>query len=176
MNNTIENNRLIAIFLGYNLEIVNDEVYFTLDDMLETLSDEELHYHTDWNWLMEVVDKIEKYKFNFIIGGTNNQCIIVDKLTEKHIVRTYGNSKLISTYGCCIEFIKYYNQQKTLELIQSGKLDTEDLKSTFMSYISDKHNINWDIVAEYTDEHFENLLSIEESEKNFIDWYNQQSK
>jgi len=60
MNNTIENNRLIAIFLGYNLEIVNDEVYFTLDDMLETLSDEELHYHTNWNALMEVVQAIEE--------------------------------------------------------------------------------------------------------------------
>ena len=30
MDNIIKNNRLIAEFMGYNEEIVNDEIYFTL--------------------------------------------------------------------------------------------------------------------------------------------------
>jgi len=42
-------NKLIAEFMGYQLEIVDGEFYATKDDMLECLCvEEELHYHTDW--------------------------------------------------------------------------------------------------------------------------------
>lgn len=49
----IEGNALIAIFMGYNVEIVNNERYFTLDDMLESLSDEELYYNDSWDCLCQ---------------------------------------------------------------------------------------------------------------------------
>jgi len=110
MNNRIENNRLIRNFMGLyptlnkpDFYSYRDGVFFSSNGTIEEVSksmDEYVKYSTDWNWLMKVVEEIEKYKFNFIIGGT-----------EKHIIRNYGNSKLISTYGCCIEFIKWYNQQ-----------------------------------------------------------------
>ena len=99
MNNIIENNRLIAEFMGYNEEIVNDEVYFTLPDMLESLSDEELHYHSDWNWLMEVIETIL------------NICAENDDL-EKYAVITDNIPYIQPTYNACIEFIKWYNKQK----------------------------------------------------------------
>jgi hypothetical protein len=128
MNNVIENNRLIAEFMGYNEEIVNDEVYFTLPDMLESLSDEELHYHSDWNWLMEVVGRIESIKsYDRDVFGTEVK-IYKDKCTIKSgHYNTKGvvyskeqyfdgirqeKSKKESTYTLCIDFIKWYNKQK----------------------------------------------------------------
>ena len=112
MNNVIEKNKLIAEFMGYNEEIVNDEVYFTLPDMLESLSDEELHYHSDWNWLMEVVEKIENLGYGVTIGMAD-YCIIQNDWKEdlKEIHSLTENSKLLCTYNACVEFIKWYNQQ-----------------------------------------------------------------
>ena len=112
MNNIIENNRLIAEFLGYNEEIVNDEVYFTLPDMLESLSDEELHYHSDWNWLMEVVEKIES--INFVVNIREGHVSILNNgskppfYTKSDFVE---ESKKEAVYNTCIEFIKWYNKQ-----------------------------------------------------------------
>jgi len=115
MNNTIENNRLIAIFLGYNLEIVNDEVYFTLDDMLETLSDEELHYHTNWNALMEVVQAIEEKGYVVAIKGIS--CAIYPLLKDKpeDYISSYVcgdlSKKIDIVYSAIIGFITWHNQQ-----------------------------------------------------------------
>jgi hypothetical protein len=96
---TLKNNRLIAEFMNYNLEIVNNEVYFTHDDMLESLSDEELHYDTDWNWLMEVVEKIEK------VGKTEFKFSV-------EFEKVKLSSNIESVYNACIEFVKWYNENK----------------------------------------------------------------
>jgi hypothetical protein len=95
----MENNRLIAEFMGYNEEIVNDEVYFTLPDMLESLSDEELHYHSDWNWLMEVVEKIL------------NISLELDSM-EMYYNITDSIPRIDQTYNDCLNFIEWYNKQK----------------------------------------------------------------
>jgi hypothetical protein len=101
--NTLENNRLIAEFMNYNLEIVNNEVYFTHDDMLESLSDEELHYDTDWNWLMEVVEKISDI-LHYSLNAT------LDFLSEKQ--ESDGLYTKEEVYNACVEFIKWYNENK----------------------------------------------------------------
>lgn len=104
---TTQNNKLIAEFMGYNLEIVNNEFYFTHDDMLESLSDEELHFDTDWNWLMEVVEKIENLGFDVVINY--NICTITNGENEfRHEV----GQKIYATYQAVIEFINWYNEKK----------------------------------------------------------------
>ena len=108
--NTIENNRLMSEFMGYNEEIVIDEVYFTLPDMLEALSDEKLHYHSDWNWLMEVVDKIENLDFKVVID--NNGCTIENLPYSNAGKTTYEVKKIEAVYNACVKFIKWYNLNK----------------------------------------------------------------
>ena len=94
----IENNRLIAEFMGYNLEVVNNEEYFTHDDMLETFLDDELHFHTDWNWLMEVMDKIL------------NVSLKLDTM-ELYYDITDNIPNIEETYKSILEFINWYNTE-----------------------------------------------------------------
>jgi hypothetical protein len=113
----LENNRLIAEFMNYNLEIVNNEVYFTHDDMLESLSDEELHFDTDWDWLMTVVDKIENYNEFTSVLFYPNSCTII-KSREFPADDNYFEisidsfTKIDAVYNACVEFIKWYNKNK----------------------------------------------------------------
>ena len=93
MNNTTENNKLIAEFMGgYETEEFED-------------------YHSDWNWLMEVVDKIES--MDFVLNIRQGHVSIVNNsgktpfYTGSDIVE---KSKIESVYNTCVEFIKWYNK------------------------------------------------------------------
>ena len=113
----LENNRLIAEFMNYNLEIVNNEVYFTHDDMLESLSDEELHFDTDWDWLMTVVDKIENYNEFTSVLFYPNSCTII-KSREFSADDNYFEisidsfTKIEAVHEAVLEFIKWYNENE----------------------------------------------------------------
>ena len=95
----MEDNKLIAEFMGY-------------DDTGHLCQWE---YHTSWDWLMPVVDKIEsfedenrcaKYNVNML------QCWveIINNDTSEEIVEAEGINKLQATYKAVVEFIKHINQ------------------------------------------------------------------
>lgn len=106
----IEGNALIAIFMGYNVEIVNNERYFTLDDMLESLSDEELHYNDSWDWLMPVLENIEAIGYRWEIGMSSTSPHHYCKIWSIGTIE--GVSPKDATWGAVIEFIKWYNLNK----------------------------------------------------------------
>jgi len=95
--NNIENNKLIAEFLGFQLtnlgwfdneeHLINVEKDNTFDD---------LKFHSDWNWLMEVIETIL------------NICAKNDDL-EKYNEIADNIPYIQPTYNACIEFIKKYN-------------------------------------------------------------------
>ena len=116
-------NRLIAEFMGY--EFIDGEfriphsdktrnsdfsewcsTYGDIDGMFSVgylLAPSNLMFHSDWNWLMEVVEKIFKdfYKLN--------PCPIGLKIViEKQLIKV--NKEAV--YNTCVEFIKWYNEQK----------------------------------------------------------------
>lgn len=118
MEVTTMNNILIAEFMG--VRYANDNVY--IDTLKEMIADgiyfeqgymaSELKYDTDWNWLMEVVDKIESLGYahsiygnctTFLKKGAFNELLWNDEFI--------GNTKLKSVYISVIEFIKFYNGQ-----------------------------------------------------------------
>jgi hypothetical protein len=104
MNNITENNKLMAEFMG--LTIITDGISF-FDINYKPLK----NYHSDWNWLMEVVDKIES--MDFVLNIRQGHVSIVNNsgktpfYTGSDIVE---ESKIESVYNTCVEFIKWYNK------------------------------------------------------------------
>ena len=115
MDNIIENNKLIAEFMGY--EFITNNIFINRlpKDFLNN-SESYKCFHNSWDWLMPVVDKIESFIFqndefyNFnILGGC--YVIVISSHGNELITSDEGQSKLECVYIAIIEFIKWYNQQ-----------------------------------------------------------------
>lgn len=131
---TTENNKLIAEFMGAKILSPNTkysyiqyplDVYtYTKGQHKETykqcLHSKNLEYHSSWNWLMEVVEKIESlYITNRVFIANQTVITIHDKSINDSKVfigqQQFANlpqNKKENTYNACVEFIKWYNQQK----------------------------------------------------------------
>lgn len=108
----MRDNKLIAEFMGYT-----NNYFYQSDQLL---------YHSSWDKLMSVVEKIENIEgatmFNVTIEDTI--CDIKSRFPHKYgeikinHSRTYQGGKIESTYQCVVEFIKWYNE-KTVSLADS---------------------------------------------------------
>ena len=91
-------NILIAEFMGNSKE-------YEIDINTKTLKS----YHTSWDWLMPVVDKIESLRdengnaYRFTIDMSNAQ------IEGTNIEIVGGSCKLDTTYQAVVEFIKDQN-------------------------------------------------------------------
>ena len=115
--NTTENNKLIVQFMELKPIKVNTDFYALAKnhvhvtgkntDIVISGFSECAKYNSDWNWLMEVVEKIESIKGTQIfINGISCEVMFKGKVISKHF-----NTKIEAVYNACIEFIKWYNQQ-----------------------------------------------------------------
>ena len=115
MKNLLENNKLIAEFLGYSQphpDYPNTTYWYKKDCQPLTI----LLFHSDWNWLMEVVEKIERFEGENRYAMYNvdiQQCFveIIENHTYETIINIDANSKIEAVYNACVEFIKWYNEQ-----------------------------------------------------------------
>ena len=116
-----ENNKLIAEFMGWECETLetvapeefrtkiyfehNPKEYFTttIYKYIDCL------FHSDWNWLMHVVEKIES--LGNAVTIEENWCEIKSKSNFFKKERV-ASSKIEATYSAVVEFIKWYNQNK----------------------------------------------------------------
>ena len=103
---TTENNKIIAEFMikqepteNFCVGSIGQEVGVFTGIKTEYFKYEDLKFHSDWNWLMEVVEKIL------------NICAENDDL-EKYAVITDNIPYIQQTYDECIKFINFYNKQK----------------------------------------------------------------
>lgn len=112
MNNTTENNKMIAAFMGYRYETGVSlggswSRFFKIEGEFKD-SFPKCKYHTSWDWLMPVVEKIED--IGFYVTIEQNLVTVYDK---QETYNWYGgrmsDNKLISTYIAVTEFIKWYN-------------------------------------------------------------------
>ena len=94
--NTTENNKLIAEFLGYK-NIANDK---DKQDYLEDI----MLFHTDWNWLIEVVQKINNQ--NNVVQIHENHVMVVNNTKREVLVDVVSGSMLEATYEAVVEYIK----------------------------------------------------------------------
>lgn len=89
---TVEGNKLIKDFM-------NHTEFNTLED--------KLRYHTSWDSLMPVVEKIETILFtDFIIEGRWSQC----RPLNNEVFRNRGENKIQSVWLTVTQFILWYNQ------------------------------------------------------------------
>ena len=98
-----ENNKIIAEFMGLSYsEKYQFEGWYKNHEHNERVY--ELLYDTDWNWLMEVVEKC-------LIGEAEHD----DEKAKKAISEIYESLcsiNISATYKSVVEFIKWYNEQK----------------------------------------------------------------
>jgi len=103
---TEESNKMIAEFMGnmHDGDVIHEELY-----------------DVSWDWLMPVVEKIEKNKYvdefniNWDSLGEKHHCEITN--TQKftfETIRIYADSKIEAVYEAVVEFIKWYNKNKKL--------------------------------------------------------------
>lgn len=133
-NELRENNKLIAKFMGYMCDNPEeDSCTFETPFMINTsdkenweadindwnswLRADEMQYHTSWDWLMPVVEKIESFvyengcaKYNVIIE--QSWVDIIDNHTSDEIVGVDADSKDIAVYKAVVEFIEWYNKKE----------------------------------------------------------------
>ena len=119
----IENNKLIAEFMGHTPMTMNE--YHNRDNCLNDDNilwiDEQCYYDSKWDWLMPVVEKIEEialeevkgsYKIHrYRIDTSYCQCNIVDTKTDEIIIENDA-PKLTAIYLSVVEFIKLNNKNK----------------------------------------------------------------
>jgi len=103
--NTTENNKLIAEFMGYEKVLSSYNLPQHETNGMQCFLEEELKFHTSWDWLIPVVNKIyssdDYIKYKREASGIFNE-------EPVHI-----NTKFIEeTYKAVIEFIKWHNENK----------------------------------------------------------------
>ena len=137
----LKGNTLIANFLGYEIDSIAEELGETpryyVSDRLECVADgvdwwdtydgdwtswltaDQMKFHSSWDWLMPVVEKIETLifgedeYFNFqILGGCS--VYIISSHGRELVSIDNEQSKLECAYKAAIEFLKWYNKNKQL--------------------------------------------------------------
>ena len=113
MTNIIENNKLIAEFLRIKIhpcETIENFKFLPIEErgLYNGYFIDELKYHEDYNWLMEVVEKIESLGYRIEIVKHICRIYLSNKET---IIISENTPKIEAVYIACVEFIKWYNNQ-----------------------------------------------------------------
>ena len=116
MNTIQENNKLIAEFMGVFNKILSTgnihswsdaPFYYTTEDTKEKVIkniSKYSKYHTDWNWLIEVVQKINDQ--NNVVQIHENHVMVVNNTKGEVLVDVVSGSMLEATYEAVVEYIK----------------------------------------------------------------------
>ena len=124
-NEQRESNKLIAEFMGakytkgwsestnpmYHFEIkpsFHPDYWHTFDFQIDHML-----YHSSWDWLMPVVDKIESLGFSTHIIHTKSVgslMHIINYITD--VITTKGENKIEVVYTNVVKFIKWFNENK----------------------------------------------------------------
>lgn len=124
IENITENNHLIAEF--ERLKIIGKDAFNMLGENAYLGENkgvvwgiiEYLDYHSNWNSLMRVLEKIEgSHPATYLIIA--KQFTIINaydvSTNTSEIIKGEGNSKLEASYNAAIEFINWYNQNNNHE-------------------------------------------------------------
>ena len=101
----MQNNKLIAEFMGYTFADYDlGGLHYLIDGNYVEYNS--LQYHTSWDWLMPVVEKIRVPYNNTEITGEKYEDII-SVLAEGCV-----EANQLQVYEAVVEFIKTYNDER----------------------------------------------------------------
>ena len=111
----MKENKLIAEFMGMQH---TDIGWYDNEETLQLQNNtfDELQFHTSWNWLMPVVEKIESLGYEFFI--VENRVEVshnTDHSIETIIDFTFHGGKRGATYRGVVEFINQYNKNESID-------------------------------------------------------------
>ena len=110
MKNITEKNKIIAEFLNLTSQVIFEQVFAVSENgKTNFYKKDELKFHSDWNWLMEVVEKIESLGYRIEIVKHICRIYLSNKET---IIISENTPKIEAVYIACVEFIKWYNENK----------------------------------------------------------------
>lgn len=73
--------------------------------------EKELKFHSDWNWIMEVVEAIEKLGYFVMINKWTSVYTGFEKEGKRiQITTVEGNNKLVNTIQAINQFLIWYNK------------------------------------------------------------------
>ena len=99
------NNKLIAEFMDWKTEHEEYKSFTMLGGNLGAL--QMLKYHSSWDWLMPVVDKIEGFGLEFQIEGCYAR--VFDH--PKEIITCHSHNKIGATVKAVVKFIEQLNER-----------------------------------------------------------------
>jgi len=95
-----ENNKIIAEFMGKK-ELIKESQFLAMEHKSHNPTIiEYLKYDTDWNWLMEAIEKCREMQ---IFGSQR----LIDNIDNRLL-----KLDLLATYSNVVDFIKWHNEQK----------------------------------------------------------------
>lgn len=104
----IEGNKLIAEFMLYDYSMYNkwiDDEDSVMERQIEVpLTEDDLEYHNSWDWLMPVVEKIDKE-----VPDSERKQMYQGVISYE---APYANIKNI--WLATVDFIKWYNQHSNI--------------------------------------------------------------
>lgn len=113
-----EKNKLLADFLVENeggLIKLRENIYSTLDEFGMPDDDlilSDLKFDTSWNWLMQVVEKIEVLGYDLFIETFE---VRIEKYREtlfRQHTKVSNRTKIKAVYNACVEFVKWHNTKE----------------------------------------------------------------
>ena len=121
----MKSNKLIAEFMGYEKYTYRGYTMYVFGENNHR-TNIDLHYHIDWNWLMEVIAKIESMGFVTEISGNIERSFALIGIANSNVSISrvgYGvefMNKKDATYRAVIEFITWYNEQNKQKNYESN--------------------------------------------------------
>lgn len=107
----IESNKLMAKFLGWeyhNSQDISKLPKWVNNGKKVCTNHEQLKFHTDWNDLMQVVEKIENYSDDpchyYYVIIEMNECTIL--YNDEIFIEVVAETKTQAVYSACLQFIQ----------------------------------------------------------------------
>ena len=120
--NTIEGNKLIAEFMGINAKVYSDTPTITRWQFGNSmLHQEDLEYHSSWDWLMPVVEKIGDIVISGTLPYNSDQFVRIEIVVGGYVKISNLRDTPITTnvsieggllnaiYNAVVQFIQWYS-------------------------------------------------------------------
>jgi hypothetical protein len=112
-----EKNRMISEFMGYETYEHTNSISIRITEGNEFNSSDIGHvhtkFHTSWDWLMPVIEKIERLGFtvekNFQPIDNDWQCLVVKG--NDILFQEFNEQSIQAMHYVVVEFIEMYNQK-----------------------------------------------------------------